>query len=188
MSDMNDIALVHPSQINVEAAEDYLAEHRRYGISHLNGCGGLADAASYEEWVAGILREEATGTPRPGLVRATTFFGVRQSDGRLVGMINIRHTLDEYLAKFGGHIGYGVRPTERRKGYATRMLALALDYCRDLGMNRVLVTCDRGNAASAKTIINNGGILEDEVFEDGRGWVQRYWIDLVAGSDDRIGR
>ena len=92
-------------------------------------------------------------------------------------MIDIRHRLNEYLLQFGGNIGYSVRPSQRRKGYATEMLALALEECRKLGLDRALVTCDKTNIGSAKTIQKNGGILENEVLEGDR-ITQRYWIAL----------
>ena len=95
----------------------------------------------------------------------------------MVGAVNIRHDLNDYLLKYGGHIGDGIRPSERRKGYATEMIRLALEECRKLGLTRVLMTCDKNNIGSAKSIIRNGGILEDEVLEEGV-IKQRYWISL----------
>lgn len=82
------------------------------------------------------------------------------------------------MHQFGGHIGYGVRPGSRRNGYATTMLALGLSKCRDLGMEKVLLTCYKDNIASAKTIIQNGGILDNEVLDHG-ALKQRYWITLT---------
>jgi len=78
---------------------------------------------------------------------------------------------------YGGHIGYGIRPSERKKGYATKMLELALALCRQKGMEKVLLTCDKGNIGSAKTMSKNGAVLENEVEENGKT-VQRYWITL----------
>lgn len=77
----------------------------------------------------------------------------------------------------GGHIGDGVRPSERRKGIATKMISLALEECRKLGIPKVLMVCDKDNIGSAKSIINNGGVLENEIMCDGV-IVQRYWIDF----------
>lgn len=94
-----------------------------------------------------------------------------------MGAVNIRHYLNDELIKTGGHIGDGVRPSERGKGYATAMIALALDECKKLGINKVLMCCDRDNIASVKSIVRNGGVLENEVEEDGQ-FVQRYWITL----------
>ena len=94
-----------------------------------------------------------------------------------MGAVNIRHKLNEELLYTGGHIGDGIRPSERRKGYATAMIALALEECRKLGIDKVLMCCNKDNIGSAKSIINNGGVLENEVEEDGH-WEQRYWIEL----------
>ena len=94
-----------------------------------------------------------------------------------VGAVNIRHYLNEGLLQTGGHIGDGIRPSERRKGYGTAMVALALEECRKLGIDRVLMCCDKDNIGSAKTIIRNGGVLENEVIEDDH-LEQRYWIQL----------
>lgn len=95
-------------------------------------------------------------------------------------MIDIRHRLNEFLLNFGGNIGYSVRKSERRKGYATEMLKLALKKCIELNIKKVLITCNKDNIGSAKTIISNGGILENEIFDpDDNKMTQRYWITLV---------
>ena len=84
--------------------------------------------------------------------------------------------MNESLLLNGGHIGDGVKPSERRKGIATKMIALALDECKKLGIENVLMVCDKNNIGSAKSIINNGGVLENEIEVDGV-IEQRYWID-----------
>ena len=99
--------------------------------------------------------------------------------GRIVGTIQIRHTLNDELLKSGGHIGYGVRPSDRRKGYGSKMLALAIEKCRELGVNKALVTCDKGNIGSAKTVMKNGGVFESEYTDEKTNKVEeRYWITL----------
>ena len=108
----------------------------------------------------------------------STFFLLDEERDRLLGAVNIRHYLSEYLLKHGGHIGDGIRPSERRKGYGTEMIRLALHECRKLGIDRVLMVCDRDNIASAKTIIRNGGVLENEIIGDEGKPEQRYWIQL----------
>lgn len=112
-----------------------------------------------------------------GRVPDTTLFCLDKDRNILVGAVNIRHYLNEGLLATGGHIGDGIRPSERRKGYATAMLGLALEECRKLGINRVLMCCDKDNVGSAKSIIKNGGVLENEVWEDDH-LEQRYWIQL----------
>ena len=94
-----------------------------------------------------------------------------------MGAVNIRHSLNEKLLAHGGHIGDGVRPSMRGQGIGTKMIALALEVCRTLGIDRVLMTCDKSNVASARTIIKNGGVLENEIVDEDEV-VQRYWIDL----------
>ena len=89
---------------------------------------------------------------------------------------NDYHDFDYYLT--GGHIGDGIRPSERGKGYGTELVRLALIECKKLGIHRVLMTCDKDNIASAKTILRNGGVLENEVVNEEGEIEQRYWIEL----------
>lgn len=110
------------------------------------------------------------------LVPDSTFFCLDTERNIFVGAVNIRHYLNEKLLHDGGHIGDGVRLSERGKGYGTQMLALALRECDRLGIRRVLMCCDWDNVASARTIQKNGGILENEIDDDGVP-VQRYWIE-----------
>ena len=110
-----------------------------------------------------------------GLVPDSTFFCLDEERNIVVGAVNIRHYLNESLMLCGGHIGDGVRPSERRKGIATKMIALALAECKKLGIDKVLMVCDKDNLGSAKSILNNGGVLENEIVKD-QSIVQRYWI------------
>ncbi len=122
------------------------------------------------------LQDLELSEPRDGMVPDSTFFCLDEDRDIFVGAVNIRHYLSEDLLLNGGHIGDGVRPSERRKGIATAMIGLALVECKKLGISRVLMVCDRDNVGSAKSIINNGGVLENEVTVDGV-IEQRYWIE-----------
>ena len=113
-----------------------------------------------------------------GLVPDSVFFLLDEVRDRLLGAVNIRHYLNDSLLKEGGHIGDGIRPSERRKGYATEMIRLALIECKKLGIDKVLMTCDKENIASAKSIIKNGGILENEFVNSDGKVEQRYWISI----------
>lgn len=112
-----------------------------------------------------------------GKVPCSTFFCLDLDRNIFVGAVSIRHYLNEELIQYAGHIGDGIRPSERGKGYGTAMIKLALEECKKLGIMDVLMCCLKDNHASAKTIINNGGILENEILEDGK-LLQRYWIKL----------
>ena len=140
----------------------------------IHGDGELNHAENYDNWLVtlnrDLIRDDDSHVP------GVTYFGM--IDSKIVGTINIRYKLNDYLLRIGGHIGYGIRPSERRKGYAKKMLALALEKCRELGIDKALVTCDKDNLGSAKTIINNGGVLENEYTEGDGNIVQRYWIIL----------
>jgi predicted acetyltransferase len=131
---------------------------------------------SYEKWLKYTYEIENKEACPKHLVPAVTYFLVDEI-GKIIGAINIRMRLNDYLFNYGGHIGYGIRPTERKKGYASLMLSLALPIAKQIGMDKVLITCDKNNVGSAKTIIANGGILENEVMED-EEIVQRYWIEI----------
>lgn len=115
-------------------------------------------------------------TKKDGHVPTSTFFCLDEDRNIFVGAVNIRHYLNESLLLDGGHIGDGVRASERRKGIATKMIALALVECKKLRINKVLMVCSKENIESAKSIKNNGGILENEI--DVNGVIeQRYWIN-----------
>lgn len=145
--------------------------------STMDGTGGLAQAQTFSEYLENVRAHTREETVPAGHVPATTLCALRPADGRVVGFVDIRHRLNHQLWEVGGHIGYSVRPSERRKGYAKQILRLALEVSRALGIDRVLVTCDKGNIASAHTILACGGILEDERLQPNGTVVQRYWID-----------
>ncbi len=114
-----------------------------------------------------------------GHVPSTTLFALDVDRNIFVGAINIRHYLNEGLLATGGHIGDGIRPSERRKGFATEMIRQGLEVCRNLGIDRVLMVCRADNEGSRKSIMNNGGVKENEVWEeDEQSMMERYWIQL----------
>ncbi|HDR8181207.1 TPA: GNAT family N-acetyltransferase [Bacillus thuringiensis] len=99
-------------------------------------------------------------------------------ENKIVGAVNIRHSLTEHLCNAGGHIGYGIRPSERRKGYATKLLELSLEKTKELNITKALVVCDEVNTASEKTISHNGGLRDDDFIEEDGNVVRRFWIEL----------
>ena len=133
------------------------------------------DYRQFTEYLNGFS-EEKKGSP--SFVPASTFFCLDTERNIFVGAVNIRHELNERLLLNGGHIGDGVRPSERKKGYATQMIALALEECRALGIAQVLMVCNQNNIASAKSIEKNGGVLENVLEVDGE-FEKRYWIDVL---------
>ena len=172
--------MVFPTIECKEQAIDFINELREYG-SEINGAGSLYEmlqTATYEDWLKKVINDVDVANIRPGRVPALTYFYVREEDNRVVGMSNIRLRLNDFLRTQGGHIGYCIRPTERRKGYATSMLGESLRVCRVMGIDKVIVTCDTVNIASAKTIQNNGGVLDAEFYSDVfKTDIQRYIID-----------
>ena len=129
----------------------------------------------YHDFPSYLASLEVT-QPADGLVPDSTYFCLDTERSIFVGAVNIRHYLSEGLLLSGGHIGDGIRPSERGKGLGTKMIALALEECDKLGIKRVLMCCDKDNLASARTIQKNGGVLQDEISADGE-IVQRYWIE-----------
>lgn len=146
----------------------------------MDGTGALRRMDDPKQWLEYCRLCKNPDTVPEGLIPATQYIYVRESDDKIVGMLQIRHYLNTFLEQYGGHIGYSVAPSERRKGYASQMLQLSLPKCKELGIQRVLVTCLDDNEASRRTILKNGGKYESTVFEPNEGiHLQRYWIDLT---------
>lgn len=171
---MKDLRLMFPLPEHRDAALAYRQEYIDCRESWIHGSGGFMYADDYESWLEKITNAQTAA--QTGWVNCSTYFAF--VDDKIVGTIQIRHTLNDELINTGGHIGYGVRPSERQKGYATKMLSLALEKCRKFGIEKALITCDKDNTASAKTIIKGGGLLENEYIEENANVVQRYWITL----------
>jgi predicted acetyltransferase len=175
---MESLLLVTPTKDHERAALEYRQEHFDNGEMLLHGSSLFDIIESYNLWLDHLKANASPATVQEGWVVSSTFFGIRESDGRIVGMIDIRHTLNDFLRNNGGHIGYGVRPSERFKGYATRMLELALEKCRQLGLERVMLACEKENTASRKTIMKCGGGLEREFEHSDGKTVQVFWITI----------
>ena len=172
---MNELKLVKPGEEHINAIHDYRQELLAHN-SPFDGCSGLENFEDIAAWVRHCrLSEQEETKPNPAFVTATQFMLLRE--GQVLGMLALRHELNDFLAEVGGHIGYSVRPTQRRRGYAKTMLALALEECRKRGLARVLLTCDADNAASYKTIEACGGQFDGMIAKDGKD-SRRYWIDI----------
>ncbi len=161
----------------VAAMEEFRAEGRGANDDHsmvgseIRGHGSRwSEPAAFAEFVAKLLADAEEDSPRPvGYVPGTTLWYVEGDE--YLGRLAIRHRLTPNLLEVGGHIGYDVRPSARRRGHATAMLKAALPIAYDLGIESALVTCDEDNVASAKVIEHNGG-----VYEDSRSGKRRYWV------------
>ena len=135
------------------------------------------DPSNFKEMVQFLMDNKSGKNLPKGWVPDSTYWLIND-DNRVLGAVNIRHGLTEGLLNSGGHIGYGIRPSERRKGYATKILALALKKIKELDIHRVLVCCDATNIGSEKTILNNGGIQDKDFIEEDGNVVKRFWIDI----------
>ncbi|MDE5984884.1 MAG: GNAT family N-acetyltransferase [Eubacterium sp.] len=176
--DAGDFCLIEPSEIYAEQIREYRQDFLDTNSS-MDGCGPLRRCENPITYISECKKYTAPETLPKEFVIATQFFYVRKADNHLVGMIQVRHYFNDYLAKYGGHIGYSIRPSERRKGYATSMLNAVLPYCREIGLDKILITCIDGNMGSEKTILNNGGIYESTVYESGEKLsLKRFWITL----------
>ncbi len=169
------IRLVEPSIAYKDQITNYKQEFIDENIG-IDGGGGLLESTTIEEYLKLLKNSKNSSTVPIGKVSSNTFIAITE-DNELVGIINIRHSLNKLLINLGGHIGYSIRKSERQKGYATEMLRLALLKCKPYGIDKALVTCRLDNIGSAKTILNNGGVFEDErtIYDIS---VKRFWITV----------
>ncbi|MBQ9120988.1 MAG: GNAT family N-acetyltransferase [Clostridia bacterium] len=173
---MEAYTLVRPSMAYAEKLADYRQEFLDVG-GPMDGCGSLREIEDPVQYIKKCEEYTKLETLPEGRVLATQFLFVRKSDDRILGMIQVRHHLNDYLSKFGGHLGYSVRPSERRMGYAKAMLKATLPYCRSLGLKRVLITCLENNIGSERTILANGGVYESTIANSDKR-LKRFWIEL----------
>ena len=181
---MEEIKLIEPT---TDYAEDIWAFRREIlekdtdSEDQFAGCMSLDISASAEEWIhiCQLRKNEKTCREVGTEVPSDMYLAIRQSDNRLVGIIDLRHHINHpILGTWGGHCGYSVRPSERGKGYAKEMLRLNIQNAKRLGIEKMLVTCDTSNSASEKTILANGGVFEKFIDVDGTQ-MKRYWIKVV---------
>ena len=161
----------------LEVGDEAAARHGHRELA-LDGFEFLLDLRQDEEWPGYLARLERQrhGLDLPERWVPSTFL-VGEADGQLVGRVSLRHELNDFLMVVGGHVGYGVRPDFRRRGYATQMLRQTLPIAHRRGIERVLVTCDDDNVASGATIERCGGVPAGVAARsDGRGAERRYWI------------
>ena len=173
--------LIFPNLCYKEKAIKFIKEFYDYN-SDINGSGALErylEEYSYEKWIEKIVSDiDVANIPQPR-VPALTYFYIREEDDEIVGMINLRLSLNDFLKLEGGHIGYCIKPTERRKHYATDMLSKALKVYEVLGINEVIISCDKCNVASANVIMNCNGELYSEIYsETFKEVIQKYIIKL----------
>ena len=165
----NHIRLEQAELSHKDTAEEMKQEFFDNDENVINGS-ALFDQMSFDEWLKNTNRNHDPKTVRSDWAVSTTFFAIRQSDDKMLGMIDVRHKLTvPFLQEYGGHIGYAVRPSERRKGYATRMLKLALSYCRSINIPAVRLGCYTDNKTSIRTIERCGGVcIEKKPYLDGK--------------------
>lgn len=155
----NDIILVRPTLEWKEKALAYRKEHFQHGEMIICGSELFDKTESYEEWLTLVTRNVDPKTVSENWVVTDTFFAVRESDDRIIGMIDLRHTLNEFLKDLG-NCGYSVRPSERKKGYATEMLCKLIVKAKEAGMKELRISVEKENTASRKVIEKNGGVYE----------------------------
>ena len=173
---MEDIELILPTKEYKNQVEEFKNELIEAGSS-MDGSGTLKKD-DFDTWLK-KCNDWRVGKNLPdGFVPSTQYILVGKQDNKLIGMLQIRHELNDFLFNFGGHIGDCIAITERKKGYGKIILALGIEKCKEMGMNKILITCLDTNIASKKCIIANGGVYEDtRTLQEGVN-LERYWINI----------
>ena len=173
---MGEIELQIPTVRHTAAAAEYRKDFLRSGEFSADSCALLME--DYGKWLGNNFRNSRETTAREGWGKTSVFFAVRKNDKKILGTAEIRHDLgNDILREYGGHIGYTVCPGERGKGYGTAILKLALKECRDIGMEKVMLSCSEDNAASIRVIEKCGGCFSGT--KEARQYrIRVYWIDL----------
>jgi predicted acetyltransferase len=172
---MPSISLISPS---FELRDEYMDFYKDWEASGEDMVPWVIekDPTGFEEMLDFLSKNEDKQFIPEGWVQSSTFWLV--DNRKVVGAVNIRHELTEKLFNSGGHIGYGIRPSERQKGYATKLLTLALEKSKEIGIKNALVVCDDHNVASRKTILKNGGVQDKNFIEEDGNIINRFWIKL----------
>lgn len=186
----DELTLVKPSMEYEEQAINFVEEVEKVDLDENIRFSGMSSLEEYKnnynEWLDKLERYSKKETIPEGKVVDNTFFTVRKNDNKIVGIISIRHELNEYLFNFGGHIGYSILPSERRKGYAYKQLLLGLEFCKKINLKRVLISCVDYNIGSSRTIEKAGGELENIIFNPSKNVnKKRYWISLKKRYADK---
>lgn len=155
----HEIYLVRPIIQLKEQALNYREEHFKNGEKVINGSELWDQIESYDEWLSSVTLNTDSQTVNKNWVVTDTFFALRKNDDKIIGMIDLRHTLNDYLKDFG-HCGYSVRPSERKKGYATEMLRQLIGVAKKIGMTELQISVEKTNIGSIKVIEKNGGVYE----------------------------
>lgn len=154
---MDNLLLVRPNKELEFKAIEFKNEFFQNGETEINGSELWDKTDDYNIWLENVSKNISPETVNPNWVITDTFFVVRQSDNKIIGIIDFRHELNDFLKDFG-HCGYSVRPSERKKGYATEMLKQVLKIAKNIGLKEFQLSCKKDNIPSVKTILKNGGI------------------------------
>lgn len=176
---MEELYLKFPSTEDKDAVLDFKAEFLEVE-NRIPGSGAIEKYETYEKWLQKCIDATDPEKVPAGKVPATQYLTYRAADNRLVGMVQLRHNIDiPYLATIAGHIGDCIRPSERNKGYATAQIMLCAQKAKEMGLDKVLISCVETNTASEKSIIKSGGVADGTAFKEETGETfKRFWIYL----------
>ncbi|MHB1955950.1 MAG: GNAT family N-acetyltransferase [Sulfobacillus sp.] len=172
----NGVYLIEPT---VELEKEYLSFYEEWVDSGESMIPWVIskDPSDFPQMIKFLMQSaQADGVP-DGWVPASTYWLV-DHERTILGAVNIRHRLTEHLFNAGGHIGYGIRPSQRRKGYVTELLRLSLEKAKEFGITRALVVCNQTNTGSEKVIRNNGGAQDQSFVDENGNLLLRFWIEL----------